>query len=663
MPEEPFCSSTEKAYDLLLLGQTALSQKKLEEGLFFFKEACELKPGDPKLYFEQGLSLFDLGSEEGCEKNLLLANKKFKMATSLLPEYFEAWQLWGLSLSHLGQSYQETHYFFEAEEKLIKALDLTSHLTESDSLYDLHFEYGKVKMALAKRSGEACDWQISLEAFEKASKSPNHKNLDFWNQFGLACLGLTLLINDTKICVKAIHCFKHAITQDSSNYDGWRNLAKAMQFLYYRTHDEDHFSQANECFGACSQLRPLDPALWLFWALFLLKSGKATRDIKKLRSCLEKTQKAHALDPQIAESIACWGEALCFVGNLTEEIELIYAGQNKISEALEMHSESPEIWHSLGESFNCLGAYFEDIDYYYQAIEKFQTGLSIDRSKNEIWFSIGKAYTLIGDSLSDIETLEKSFHFYRKAISLSPSTSSYHFEYACSLTKAGELTGEEHTLECAILEFEKSLYSQKNALYLHPEWLFEYAKALDLYAEFFEEKSHYHKAIEILSHVLMIDPDFPGIHYHLALVHSHLGELIEEIDSFYRALHFFKLALKHDEENDEILLNLGVTLINISELTENSSEREVCYQDAEIKLIQAAKSGNLQAYYQLACLFSLKEDTDRSIHFLLKAESFDALPYTEELLEDEWLSSTRGSSAFKELVHYLEKKETLQEDS
>ncbi len=663
MPEEPFCSTTEKAYHFLLLGQSSLAKKNLDEGLFFFKEACELKPGDPKLHFEQGLSLFDMGSEEGHEKTLLLANKKFKMATALLPEYFEAWFLWGTSLSQLGNAYQEAHYFSSAEEKLLKAIDLCNQ-ADRDSQFDLYFEYAKVKSELAKRSGEACDWQSSITFFEKASKvSSNDKNPDFWNQFGLSSLSLAQLINDTKICVKAIHCFKHAISQDSTNYEGWKNLTRSMEFLYQRTHEEDHFSQTNECFASCSQLKPFDHSLWLFWSLFLLKSGKETKDIKKLRSAIEKCKKAESIDSQNPTLLAAWGEALSFIGELTEEIELIHIGQNKINEAIELNCESPEIWHALGENLTCLGKYFEDLDYYYQAIEKFQTGISIDRSKHELWFSIGKTYTIIGKSLSDTETLQQSFHFYKRAIELCPSNSSYHFEYGCSLAKTGELTQEEQTLESAILEFEKALYNQKNAVYLHPEWLFEYAKTLDLYAEFFEEKNHYHKAIEIFSHVLMIDPDFPNVHYHLALAHSHLGELIEELDSFYRALHFFKLALKHDEENDQILLNLGVTLINISQLTENSAERENCFEDAELKLTQAAKAGNLQAYYQLACLFSLKDEADKSMHFLLKAESFDSLPYIDELLEDDWLSSTRDSSAFKELIHYLEKKETLQEDT
>ena len=160
----------------------------------------------------------------------------------------------------------------------------------------------------------------------------------------------------------------------------------------------------------------------------------------------------------------------------------------------------------------------------------------------------------------------------------------------------------------------------------------------------------------------MIDPDFPQIHYHLALTYSHLGELREEVDNFYRALHFFKLAIKHDADNDQILVDIGVTLINIAQYCTDTAEIESCYQDAETKFTQAAKAGNLQSYYQFACLFSLLGDLDKSMAFLLKAESFDALPYMNELLEDDWLDQIKSSTSFKELIQYLEKKESLQEE-
>ena len=85
-------------------------------------------------------------------------------------------------------------------------------------------------------------------------------------------------------------------------------------------------------------------------------------------------------------------------------------------------------------------------------------------------------------------------------------------------------------------------------------------------------------------------------------------------------------------------------------------------KDAELKLTQAIKAGNLQGYYQLACLFSLLEQPDKSLSFLMKTESFQALPPIDELLEDDWLENLRSSSSFRDFLHFLERKSRQHEE-
>ncbi len=658
---DPICPIESRAQELLHQGQMDLIKQNLESGCKLFLEACDLKPNNPKLYFEQGLSLFEFGTEEGKEQTLPLACKKFKLATSLLPEYFEAWLVWGMTLSYLGKTHQKHHYFLEAEEKFQKALKLTQGQTP-EVLADLHREYAQVKVEIAKNSKEAHDWYLSMEAFETASTLSTQTEPDFWNQFGLACFALASQVNDIRLCVKAIHNFKHAITYEASNYEGWKNLSSAMSFLYESTHDEDHFSQANDCFGTCAHIHPLAEDIWLDWAYFLCKSGRNTSDVRRLQSAIDKCIKANAINDSNPMIDVYLGESLSLLGELTEKMQHIKEGQDKLFEVSEVIPEDPRVWRALGESFISMGKYFGEHDYFYQAIETFQQGLSLDRTCHELWFSIAKAYSLVGVMLADVEALEKAEGFYRKAINLYPRSSHYHFEYAHCLSRLGELSHEENHLEASIKEFEQVLAMQKNALYLHPDWLFEYAKALDLYADFFEEEIHYHKAIEIFSHILMIDPDFPQIHYHLALTQSHLGELIGEIEPFYRALHSFKLAAKHEEENDQILVDLGVTLINIAQHSGDTLEIEICYRDAETKLMQAIKAGNLQGYYQLACLFSLQNQAEKSLAYLLKTDSFSALPAIEDLLDDEWLDHVRCSDEFQNFLQYLERKSRQHEE-
>jgi tetratricopeptide (TPR) repeat protein len=621
-------------------------------GLEFFEKAIELDPNNPDLFYRQGLALFEYGSSEGKEKALLIAAKKFKNTTFISPCHFEAWHAWGNALSLLGSTYKEHHYFLEAEEKLKKALQLVAE-RKHPLTSELHWDYGKVLYQIAKNSGEAIDLQTALDAFQKSSVEHEPLPQEFWNDFGLTCLAMADRINDPRYIVKAINCFKQAVSLTLSSFDGWLLLARSMNELYTHTHDEDHFTQSHECFASAAALRPYSLDLWHEWAVFLLESARRTRDLKRLRSCLEKCQRGYVFNAKHPQLLAIWAEALALMGELTDRIDLLYEGQNKITEALDIsNEEDPDIWHSYGNCLFSWGVYFEDLDYYYQAIEKFQEGISLDRTRHQDWYAIAKTYAAVGDADDDIDAFEKAVRFYAKAVDLKPR-SSYYFEYALALSSLGEMKRDQTVLRQAQAFFEYTLQVQKNALYIHPEWLYHYAVTLDLLGDCNVDENMYQKALEMLSQVLMIDPDFPLIHYRIGLVYSHLGEAIGESDYFHRAIHHYRLALKHEEEYDFAILEWGTTLINIGQHTFDKDVADQCHREAEHKLIQAARLGNQQAFYQLGCLYSLLTQYDKSLYYIQKSHEVKSLPLLEDLMEDDWLEGLRLTAPFQEFLSHL----------
>lgn len=641
---------------LLLQGERALLSGDLTHAIELFSKVVELDPSNARIYLRQGLALFEYGSEAGKEKALLAASKKFKLAVQYDPQLVEAWHAWGNTLFLLGRTYQEHHYFRDAEEKYRNAL-MSIQDQPYESLAELFWDYGTVWIRLAEHSQEPVDLQFALNAFQKASAHQAELPCEFWIDFGLGTLLLAEKISDIRLNVKAVSCFKHAVSINFSCYEGWSNLAKAMQALYEQTHDEDHFSQANECYASSAQIKPQEIDLWLDWAQFLLDSGRRNQDIKRLRASIEKCHRAYAIEPDLPLALAIWAEALALLGEITDRLDLIYEAQNKILEALELDEESCEISYSHGMCLRSFASYFGDYDHYYQAIEKFQQGLSLDRTSTRLWHALAKTYFDVGDLESDTEALELSLRFFTKAIDLRPS-SQIHFDHALALLNLGDLSHEKRWIELSVAEFEMALSMQKNAIYLHPDWLFHYACALDKMGDIQEEEPFYSRAIEIFSHVLMIDPDFPFVQHHLALALSHLGELIGDIEQFRRAAHYFRLAFKHDEENDQILLDLAIALIHIAERTPDKKEAEELYREAEHKLTQSARLGNAHAFYQLGGLYSILGQNSKSLSFLEKAEEFASLPPIEELLSDEWLDGVRSTSEFHTFLSKLEKKPT-----
>lgn len=651
-------SLIQQAHTLMRLGRTELDKKNLDRGLEYFQEASSLLPNDPALQLDQGISLSRFGKANERKDILLMANKKFKNATTYSSDdLWILWHCWGSTLTELGFISEEFHYFLEAKEKLNKALSLCSKAPPVDRS-EVSASYAVVLSMIAKHSKEAYDWRLAIEAFENTLSISPKMSAEFWNQFGLACMELGNLLVDVQLYIQAIQHFKSAIADEPKSATSWNNLCKGMQALYFHTQDEEHFTQINQCFEMCLKLS-LSPSICRDWAVFLLKAALTTSDGSKVSQAIKKCEEASAMgleeDPLL---LATWGEAITIIGVETENVQLLQEGQVKIEQALNLDSDNPLLWKAFGESYHAFGLYFEELDYHYLAIEKFQSGLSIDRTQDALWQALGFTYMHIGVVTEDIAELKKALYFYQKAIDLQPYKALYVFSRACCLSRIGELTRQESYLMEALAEFEKALQIHKHALHLHPDWLFEYAKSLDLYADFFEEEHYYHKAIELFLHVLVAEPDYPKIYQRLALTYSHLAELSQDTQNFHRALYFFKLALKRTPEDDQILVDFAVTLISLSQRSHDKAEIDSYLEEAKRKLFSAAQTGNTHAYYQLACLFSLTYEADKTMLFLRKAEASISLPPLEEVLEDEWLDYARSLEDFKFFLQEIEKNQS-----
>jgi tetratricopeptide (TPR) repeat protein len=631
-------------------------EKKLlqgeSKGTFLFELAAKFDSENPVMHYEQGLALLDYGTEVKVKKYLLLANKSFKSAIKLDPNYFSAWKAWGKTLATLGNYFGEHHFFLESKNKYEKASLFSSGIS-FDALADLYWQYGLVMNQIANHSNEISDLNKALESLAKVLSFTEDMPIQFWQDYGNLSLKLGIQISDVRLYLKSINCFKNGIQKSVSNFDCWHLMGKALSELYELTFDEDHFCQANECYTNAVKLHPQNIPIWKDWAKLLKNSGKRLSDVKRLHSCIEKCHKAYSCSRKDVETLIIWSEALSHLGLITDRLDLIFEGNNKAVEAEDKFSLSPEIYFAFGINLFALGKYHNDLDYYYQAIEKFQEGLSICRINHKLWFHLGYTYSIIAGIELDPSLYERANKFYQKAIHLMPQ-SVYYYEMASSMVKLSEATDDSTMLDEALKNFEEAFNLQKNAVYLRPEWLYEYASALDIKGDNEDDEKLYVKAIEILKRVLILDPDFPDIHYKIALIYSHLGELAEEKEAYQRAIAHYKIAFQKNEENETLLLDWALTLINLAQIQHQTDEREELYREAEYKLIQSAKLGNTEVFYHLACLYSLMMQYDKSIHYLEKAEQFDSLPPLDEVMEDEWLDNLRQTEIFRSFINHFE---------
>lgn len=644
----------ESADALLAEGRQALARGDVEAGLKCFDDAMQLDPHYAPLYFAQAASLFEYGKKYKQTKILKQAHKRLEMAAYLDPHHVETWLLLGEVLYRIGNTPGQTHHLQKAKEKILHALSLA----QSAKLY---WTLARICKSIADTSGEALELHEALTAFHQALLQDKELPALFWKEYATTCSLFSKRVSSVQMQFKAMSLMKQALLLAPQMHSYWQELAAILHSLYQQTHDEQHFMQADDCYKAAAELKSDDKKTWLNWAKLLLDAAYLTFETKQMYACIEKCQRAFALDPENLSIQCIWAEILALLGSETDQLEMLLDAQNRVEKLVDITESLPEVWFAYGSVLTALGNYFNENEYYYEATEKFQEGISLNRTCHNHWHAIGRLYTLIGESEQNRVYSERALYFLKRALAIHPC-SCYTIDYAISLFKLGEMTREQEYLEEAILQFQKGFNMQKNALYTHPEWLFHYACCLDHLGDFYEEDSYYLRALEIFSHVLMIDPDFDTVHHRLALTLSHLGELTDDIQHFHRAIEHLRLCVKQDEENDVVHLDWAVILINIACRLSDSKEAEEVYLEAEEKLWHVLRLGNPHAYYHLACLYSLLTQVDKAMLCLRKASSLNILPTLDELMQDEWLDTVRCSGEFIDFYGELERRSHFQKE-
>lgn len=636
----------------LAAGELALLNDDLS-GIAHFEAAATLSIENPDVWYREGRAFFEYGIGDGKEKALLLASRYFKLASQLAPQRPETWSAWGSTLLELGETYGEHHFYLEAKEKFQQAIECAGTLNK-DALAHLYWDFGLVWTQIAQHSGEAIDVRSAIQAFRTAMKCRTTPPPEFLNDCASAYLQMGLLVNDVRLYLEAAELLRRALEIDENFLEGQVTLATVYTQLYINTMNEKYSALACSSYEKLCEQEPQESDYWLGWAQILGESGRLNCDLKKLRLSIEKAVRGHSLDPENPALLYQWVESLSHLGAITGRLDLLIEAENKILRANDHLADDPDLWHAYGVCLNEFGQYYSDPDYYEYAIEKLQYGLSLDRTHAEIWHALAHAHAQIANLTDDLDMIERSTRFYTRALDLKPSCPSLMFDAANAWLLSCDLHDDPKDLDQAIHLYESLLQTQKDALLNHPEWLFQYTTALEWLGEYSGDDIHYTRAADLYMHVLLIDPETPKIHFRIAMCFVRIAEYSMEAEYYRRALHYFSFAIRQDEEDDATWLEWGLALVHLAHRSYDPETMQQCYLEAEQKLIRAGQLGNLNALYNLACLYSILGRHEEAMEFIYKSEKAFALPTVEEMLEDEWLDNLRNTNIFSEFLSNLQ---------
>lgn len=627
------------------------------EVLKSFDLASKVAPHSPTIFFRQALIFAAQGQNIRC---LIAASEALSKAVELNPRFVSAWHSWGNVLLRMGLFYENPDYLSLADEKFAKAESLASESPEGH-VESLYWHWGVCWYNLGKFSGEAVDFYRSLEKFRLVEHEIHQA--EFHNDYGNALVDLATLIGREELFLEAIDQYEKAAVSSPLNHEGWFNLACTYQRLYNFSLSKDYFIKSDECFESASDKNGEEASIWLRWAELYLVAGKMCRDTDRLSASFEKFTRADALEPDNPHIILRWGEALMTLASLTENLEMLRDAEAKISFALKALPKSKDAWYVYGLCQCEYGRYFASKDYYLKAIEKFRHGLELKESDPMMNQGLAMAYFAIGELSADAEMMGRSIAYFNQAAELAEIygrlTPQFLSDWGVALMKLGELTNDRSCVEKAASKFEEAINGRLDAFEgdeIELEWLYNYGCAMDFLGDFHDEPIYYEKSVQVLTHVLKLDPDYIHARYNLALALAHLGEINSDVDCFHHSIEQFQIVIDYDPEDEIAWNDYGMAFLNLALLTTDPMHKEnsrFYYESAEQKILQSISLGSIHAYYNLACLYALTDRPLEAIQFLEKAEQCNALPPTDDVIHDEWLDGLRDHQGYRMFIARL----------
>lgn len=620
-----------------------------------FCTASMIAPDNYEIFYLQALALSNQEKNLRCLKS---ASEALSKATILHSASFECWSVWGHVLSCIGDLEDEASYYQDADQKFQQAFNCSKDV-EPTKLFQLYWHWGMNWHLLGQMSGEAHDFYCALEKYRRAS-ALNLTEVAFWSDYGNALAELASLLGKKELFLEAVELFRNVINVSETHFSGWLHLSCAYLRIFEIDKEPLYFQLANEGFTRAAEINENNVDLWINWGRLYVLLGKINDDIDSLKTSCDKFLKADSCENNHPIVLSFWAEAQMLCGIYLEGLDLLRSAENKIVKSLEIHPDSPDAWRIYGSCLIELGRYFSEESFYYKAIEKFRYGLSLNQKHPLLWYGLSLAHFALGDLKNDPALLEDAARFCSRAVECGGEVfPQFWNDWGVALLRLSEISYDQQVLESAIEKFQQAI-GIKDISSISPdcdlEWLYNYACAYDFLGDFTENPLDHEKAIQILSYVIQQDSSYNNARYNLALALTHLGILNDDAGSLQKASEQFEILLYEDPEDEAAWNDWGICLLNLAGLVEDYTDEKkhrVLYDQGEEKFSHAIALGYFDAFYNLACLYSLRGNYPAAMHFMERADAAGALPSIDDILHDEWLDGLRDTSEFRNFITLL----------
>lgn len=641
---------------LFVMQGSQLALEDTTEALKCFRLAAKAAPSSPQVFYRIGEAYVGMGESP---RTLRAACRSFAKAVNLNPEYYEAWAAYALTETRFGEMNQDIGNFIQADEKYQKAFELLSTKKDTNP-GSLCWKWGGLWYRIAKLSGEPNDFHRAIQKFTIA-KGYVIDDPNFLNDFGNLLAEQAMLLGSQDLFEKAIFEYEECISKNPKHASAYLNLGCTCMRLLETTAIPHYFEKGDQAFRASSEIDPHQGALWLFWGMLELTHAKRGLGSEEERrehflSAVKKFEVADLCEPDHAIVMLKWGEALMYLSGFEENCLYLKEALEKIKKSLKKEPDRPDSWYFHGKILAELGSYFQDERICLEAKEKYHRGLKIDPGFVAFHYGIAEVCMELTEITENIKYLEEaSRHFKKVTGSAQELPPQFWLDYGMMHLRLGEARKDLAEVEASRVLFEKALvYCDENrATPFALDILFHYATAISIIGNLTDDPQGVEKGVRLLSQILHENPHYSIARLQYALSLQHLGEMVSDVDILRESIVNYEIAINSDPEDDLAWNGLGVSLISLSEMLDDPMHQEESAdlkRKAELNLLHAASLGCDEAYYSLACLFSLSNNLEESLYFLEKASTKGSLPPIDEIMNDEWLSNIRSTEQFRRLI-------------
>ncbi len=315
-------------------------------------------------------------------------------------------------------------------------------------------------------------------------------------------------------------------------------------------------------------------------------------------------------------------------------------------------SQNQQLKNSLANLFNKWGinlsvsakAKNDNEDLYKEAFNKYETASNLNPKNDSIFNNWGTALFNLAKAKNNDENLYKeSFSKYESASNLNPKNDSIFYNWGTALSSFAKAKNHDEEL------YKESFNKYETASVLNPKKdsiFYNWGNALSSFAK---AKNHdeelYKEAFNKYETASNLNPKNDSIFYNWGNALNNLAKAKNHDEELYKeAFSKYETASNLNPKDDSIFYNWGTSLSNLAKAKNNDEE---LYKEAFEKLNKVIELGG--SSYNLACLYSLRENKEKALEVLEKCLQNKEIKISHVEQDEDW-DNFKDDKDFKKIL-------------